>query len=121
MVTAGAANAGEAVDWSEGAASSGVDRRQHPAEESREASPSMQQHAAAPDIGQTGAFPEDPGSAKADTDTSSATKAAIEPRSRNGGLSERSITGKINAGLGEIFLRQMLQEVTASAKSAGRA
>ncbi len=57
VVTAGVASANEAVDCSEGAASSGVDRRQHPAEESR-ASPFMQQHAAAPDIGQTDAFPE---------------------------------------------------------------
>jgi hypothetical protein len=91
VVTAPAAGAKEAFDWSAGAASSGTAWRQQPAEESRGASPSVQQHVAAPDIRQDGAFPEGGGSARADTDTSSAARAATAPRKRNGCPDELSI------------------------------
>jgi hypothetical protein len=75
----------------------------------------MQQHAAAPDIGQTGAFPEGRGSARAETDTRSAARAATAPRRRNGGLEELSIAVKSNAKRRGIFLRQMLQGVAMGA------
>jgi hypothetical protein len=55
----------------------------------------MQQQAGAPDIGQTEAFPEGRGSARAGTDTSNATTAAIAPRSLTGALDERSITRRL--------------------------
>ena len=69
----------------------------------------MQQHVGAPDDEQHGAFSEGRGSARADTDTSSAARAATAPRRRNGGPDELSIAEKINAKLREIFPRQMLQ------------
>jgi hypothetical protein len=71
----------------------------------------MQQHAGAPDDEQHGALSEGRGSARADTDTSSAARAATAPRRRNWGPDQLSIAEKSNAKLGEIFLRQMLQGV----------
>ena len=76
----------------------------------------MQQHDGAPDIGQTGALPEGRGSARADTDTNNAARAAVTRRRGSGRTDELCIATYDNAGRREIFLKQMLQRARDGAR-----